>query len=245
MQYFIGNWKMNLNSPLEIKNMTDKFMEGNKNQKDYVGFACQTHQLSFLKDCLQGSNIKVGAQNFFPKESGAYTGEVSLESLKEFGAHFVLVGHSERRQYFGETNQSCLEKINYALNSQTKTVYCFGESLETFEEGKTAEFLKEQLSILKNVDPSQSENLILAYEPIWAIGTGKTATKEIINSTSITIREHLNETNPHLSSTPLLYGGSVKPQNIQEIMSVAEINGVLVGGASLEADSFSQITGGN
>jgi len=167
-----------------------------------------------------------GAQNFYPCQNGAFTGEIGLEQLNEFGINCVLIGHSERRQILGESEEFLRAKFEFAKGQNFKIVYCIGESLETRESGKTLEFLGAQL---KNIDLNY-ENLIIAYEPIWAIGTGKSASKAEISE----ILEFISRK----TSAPLLYGGSVNLGNIAEIYGINSCGGVLVGGASLDAQNF-------
>lgn len=236
-KYVLGNWKMN-HGLSEIKSYFENFTY--QSESAYVGVCPQTLHLENAKTLSQ--NLKIGSQNCAYETSGAYTGEVSPIALKELNVDFTLVGHSERRQYFGETNATCLKRIEKAHESNLLTVYCIGESLEEFESGKTLEVLTEQLkSGLFPILDKVINNIVIAYEPVWAIGTGKTATVEIISNVSSGIREILAAQSQAASELSLLYGGSVKPANAGEIAAIADVDGVLVGGASLKAEDFTEI----
>ncbi|BAY24907.1 triose-phosphate isomerase [Calothrix sp. NIES-2100] len=190
--------------------------------------------LSVLSKYLHGSRIQLGAQNVHWEENGAYTGEISPLMLTEIGARFVIVGHSERRQYFGETDATVNLRLKAAQKYGLTPILCVGETKEQRDGGKTESLILSQLEKgLVNVD---QDNLVIAYEPIWAIGTGDTCEVTEANRVIGLIRNQL--TNPNVS---IQYGGSVKPNNIDEIMAQPEIDGVLVGGASLEPESFARI----
>lgn len=200
--------------------------------------------LSMLKEASEGTNIKIGAQNMHWEEQGAYTGEISPMMLKDLGIDYCIIGHSERRQYFGETNETVNKKIKAALNHGIKAIVCVGETLEERNERKTEILLKNQITeAFKDIADKDTKNIIIAYEPIWAIGTGETATPEMANKTIAYIREVVRELyNDSISEEiRIQYGGSVKPNNIEDLMKQDDIDGALVGGASLKADSFSQI----
>jgi len=172
--------------------------------------------------------VILGAQNAYPQMQGAYTGEIGMEQLDEFGIHTLLIGHSERRTLMGETREKVAENYTFFAERNYEIIYCIGEPIEVREEGDAAveAYL---LGQLEGID-IHYERMILAYEPIWAIGTGRSATVEEISATHAMLRRHITQ--------PLLYGGSVKPANIEEIAAVENVDGVLVGGASLEVDSF-------
>ncbi len=192
----------------------------------------------------QGTNIKIGAQNMHWEESGAYTGEISAKMLKSIGVEYVIIGHSERRQYFNETDETVNKKVKAALKNELKPIICVGETLEEREKGKQEEIITTQTRMaLQTILKEQIQNIMIAYEPIWAIGTGKTATAEDANQAIKAIRNEIaliygEET---AQNTILLYGGSVKPDNCQELFSTTDIDGGLVGGASLKVEEFAPI----
>ena len=185
-------------------------------------------------------NLIVAAQNVHAADHGAYTGEISIPMLKEIGIDWVILGHSERRTYDNETSEKCNAKIKALLANDMIPVYCCGESLETFEAGKTASFVEEQIRKgFEGLTPEQAAKVVVAYEPIWAMGTGKNATKEIAEETIASIRAVLRDMFGKVAEEiRILYGGSVKPNNIAEYMSEPDIDGALVGGASLELASY-------
>lgn len=193
---------------------------------------------------VQGTNIKIGAQNMHFAESGAYTGEVSGKMLKSIGVEYVIIGHSERRQYFAETDESVNKKIKAAFENELKPIVCVGETLEEREAGKTVEIITNQTRLaLEGLTNDQVKNTIIAYEPIWAIGTGKTATSEDANNSIISIRDEIKRIYGEDVSEKVIiqYGGSVKSSNAKELFSTSDIDGGLVGGASLKPDEFSKI----
>jgi triosephosphate isomerase len=198
--------------------------------------------LATVKEIIKGSSIKLGAQNLFFEEKGAYTGEISPLMLAEL-CEFVIIGHSERRQYFNETNEVVNKKIKVALKVGLKPILCVGEKLEENEAGRTKQVIAEQLRFsLANVD--SIDDLTVAYEPVWAIGTGRAATGEQANGTIGFIRQSLAQlyTEAADQKMRILYGGSVTADNVAEFMKQPEIDGALVGGASLKADQFLSIT---
>lgn len=191
---------------------------------------------------LKATNVKLGAQNVFYEEKGAFTGEISPGMLLSAGCSYVIIGHSERRQYFMETDEIVNKKIKTARKNGLEVILCIGESLKEREENKTFEVLERQLTgSLKDIS---LEGITIAYEPIWAIGTGKTATKEQANEAHAHIREWLNKNRKGADKTRILYGGSVTPENIKSLMAEPEVDGALVGGASLKPDSFAGIVKG-
>ncbi|MBU2251527.1 MAG: triose-phosphate isomerase, partial [Candidatus Omnitrophica bacterium] len=200
--------------------------------------------LSEVSDILNGSNIGLGAQDLHWEEQGAFTGEISAAMLKDAGATFVIIGHSERRKYFFETDQSVNKKIIAAQSKNLTPIVCVGETLEEREENRTTQVVEKQLKQgLKNLNPESIEKLVIAYEPVWAIGTGRTATPGQAEEVHEFIRNWIKaEYSEELSSgLRILYGGSVKPSNIKELIGQPDIDGALVGGASLEKDSFAGI----
>ena len=190
-----------------------------------------------------GSNISVGAQNLFWEEKGAYTGEISGSMLKELGCQYVIIGHSERRQYFGETDADVNKKLQAAYRHSLIPIVCVGETLAEKEAGETLEVIYRQIKEgVSDLSTEQAENLVVAYEPVWAIGTGRTAMATDAQEVAAFIRQTLTEMYNHSAqSIRIQYGGSVKPGNIAELMAQADIDGALVGGASLDATSFAAI----
>ena len=192
----------------------------------------------------QGTNIKIGAQNMHFEESGAYTGEISGKMLKAINVEYVIIGHSERRQYFNETDGTVNKKVKSAFVNGLKPIVCVGETLEERESGKTAEIITKQTELaLEGLTNEQVKNTIIAYEPIWAIGTGKTATSEDANNSIKEIRNKIAKIygTEVAEEVIIQYGGSVKSTNAKELFSTSDIDGGLVGGASLKAEEFSKI----
>ena len=238
-----GNWKMNM-LPNEAINFIDKLTPLVKETKNEVILCVPYTDLFYTLLHVQGTNIKVGAQNLHWEEKGAYTGEVSAPMLKSIGVEYVIIGHSERRQYFAETDETVNKKIKSALKYSLKPIVCVGESLEQRENGTTEKVISNQIQKAFDEIPVEELNkIIIAYEPIWAIGTGKTATKEQANETIKQIRNELakiygeNEANNAI----IQYGGSVKATNAKELFEMSDIDGGLIGGASLKAEEFSKI----
>lgn len=238
--YMIGNWKMNQSqqelevffSGLEIKH----------NQNNYWIAPQLIHIDKALKFGAQ-AGILIGAQNASSEDHGAFTGETSTASLMEMGAHFCLVGHSERRAIYNECDKFINAKVSKAISTGLVPVLCVGETLEERESNKTKDIVLGQIKAgLKGIELNNEAELIIAYEPVWAIGTGKTATPEMAQEVHAAIRELLvsiyGETGKDIS---ILYGGSVKPANVVELLAQVDINGGLVGGASLKADDFSKL----
>jgi len=238
-----GNWKMN-KTPSEaaefIKDLASKVAEAEAELVVAVPSVC-------LRDAVtsaDGSNIRVGAQNLHHKEKGAYTGEISASMLKDVGAEYVIIGHSERRQYFGETDETVNKKILAALNVGLTPIVCVGESLVQREQGVTTELVRYQVKVaLNGLSDDEVQGIVIAYEPIWAIGTGKTATSEQANEVCGVVRDVLAElyTEDVAQKVRILYGGSVTADNSKELFDMIEIDGGLVGGASLKLDDFSVI----
>lgn len=240
-----GNWKMN-NTVEESVNLAKKLVEFsacfNKNREILI--CAPFTSLYALKEVVKNSNIKLGAQNMHFEESGAYTGEISPIMLKDIGVDYVLIGHSERRQYFKEDDELLNKKLKAALKFNIKPILCVGETLEQREANIEKETVENQLANgLKGLNEEEIKNIVIAYEPIWAIGTGKTATSEQANEMISFIRNVVGKLyNNHISENIIIqYGGSVKGSNAAEIMAKDDIDGALVGGASLIADDFIQI----
>lgn len=192
----------------------------------------------------RNSNVGIAAQNCYWVKEGAYTGEVSAPMIKAVGAEWVIIGHSERRQYFGETDETVLKKTVAALDAGLKPIVCVGERLEEREAGKTADVLKTQFAGgVAGLTAEQFAKVVIAYEPVWAIGTGKVATPEMAADAHKVLRAEIREKfgAEAAAATRILYGGSVKPDNVKGLMAMPDIDGALVGGASLEPNSFSSI----
>lgn len=235
--YMLGNWKMN-QSVQDVNAFCSEVAENwaNMPKSAQCGIAPQALHLSMSREKLP-RDIMIGAQNSSEHLQGAFTGETSPVAIRDVGASFTLVGHSERRQIFGENNKLLNSKAKLALGCELKVVFCIGETLEEREAGSTEAVLKHQLvEGLKGINPTS--NLIIAYEPVWAIGTGKTATPEMAQETHAFVRKVLAEIGHDASSTSILYGGSVKPDNVQGLLACPDIDGGLVGGASLKAKDF-------
>lgn len=240
----IGNWKMN-NSIAESSLLTEKLK---KSLKDIAGveivIAPPFTSLFCLSAIIKGSDIKLAAQNIFWEDRGAFTGEVSPLMIVDLGCEYVIMGHSERREYFRESDEIVNKKVRSALRNRLKAVVCVGESIQEREEDKTMQVIESQLRrVLEGLTLNEVKELTIAYEPIWAIGTGRNAAPEQANIVHRYIRRLLTQLfNEEIASgIRILYGGSVKPSNSAELMSEKEIDGFLVGGASLDADSFTQI----
>ncbi|AKL94702.1 triosephosphate isomerase TpiA [Clostridium aceticum] len=235
-----GNWKMH--NTIDDAVALVKELKGEVAKTDVkVVLCCPFTVLGEVKKALEGSNIALGAQNMHWEDYGAYTGETSADMLKDHGVDYVIIGHSERRQYFNETDETVNKKVKKALEKGLIPILCVGETLEERESEKTYEIVKNQtLKALENIEKSQVEKIVLAYEPIWAIGTGKTASPEDANAVISYIREVLKEKYGEETSEiiPIQYGGSVKAANATEIMNQEDIDGALVGGASLKAEEF-------
>ena len=236
-----GNWKMN-KTPTEGVALVKELIPLVKDAACDVVVCVPATDLYAVGQALKGTNVKLGAQNVHFAESGAYTGEISCDMLKELGVEYVIIGHSERRQYFGETDQTVNMRTLKALEKGLIPIVCVGESLEERETGKTEEVLLRQITEgLKGVE--DLSKLVIAYEPIWAIGTGKTATSQQANETIGFIRKTLAENfcPKCAAKVRIQYGGSMKPSHAAELMSMEEIDGGLIGGASLKAVDFSQV----
>jgi len=200
--------------------------------------------LPAVVEAVQGTRIGIGGQNMFWEKEGAYTGEISAQMLKATGCSHVIIGHSERRQYFGETDDTVNRKLKAALSAELQPIVCVGELLEEREAGLTEEVLTRQCNIaFSEISGIEAAPLIVAYEPVWAIGTGKTATPEMAAEAHRLVREQAAKAfgDEPAANLRILYGGSVKPENAKALMSQIEIDGALVGGASLDPHSFAKI----
>jgi len=240
-----GNWKMFFH-PAEAEKLILELKPLVKNGEVDVVVCPPFVDLPAVLKAAEGSNIMVGAQNMFWAEQGAFTGEISPLMLKAMEVDFVIIGHSERRQLFGETDEAVQKKVQAAFLHQIKPIVCVGETLEQREKGKTRAVVEGQVMTgLAGLLPNQAENLIIAYEPVWAIGTGKNASAEDAETVISQIRSVFAAMYGEQAGNRvrILYGGSVKPENIKEFMIKPNIDGALVGGASLKSDSFSRIVG--
>ena len=238
-----GNWKMN-KLPNEAIDFIDRLTPLVKDTKNEVVVCVPYTDLFYALLTAQGTNIKIGAQNMHFEEKGAYTGEVSGPMLKSIGVEYVIIGHSERRQYFNETDETVNKKIKAAFANGLKPIVCVGETLEQREAGKTVEIITKQTELaLEGLTDEQVKNTIIAYEPIWAIGTGKTATSEDANNSIKEIRNKIADIygKDVAEEVIIQYGGSVKSTNAKELFEMSDIDGGLVGGASLKAEEFSKI----
>lgn len=234
---FAANWKLN-KGPKETREYFTKLLaQASITELESMVFFVPATNLEAAAETLKGKPVKIGPQNCYLKTSGAFTGEVSAQVAKEIGATVGLVGHSERRQFFGETDQWVTEKSYLLQSLGLAPMICVGESLSERQSGMTNEVVKAQLSKgIEKLDLSKS--FYIAYEPIWAIGTGQVATHEQVSEVHAFLRSELMKLKPELESTPILYGGSVKPENAKSLLSIKDVNGFLVGGASLEVESF-------
>ncbi|MBN2724483.1 MAG: triose-phosphate isomerase [Deltaproteobacteria bacterium] len=241
-----GNWKLH-NTLNASEELAEAIAEGTKNyaEKVNIGVAPVFTSLVNVRRILgEVSHIKLLGQNGYPKPNGAFTGEVSFSLLSDVGCDGVLVGHSERRHLFGETNKLVGEKVESALQTGLEVILCLGESLSEREEGRTWEVVEEQLeSAMFHVPPVSREKLIIAYEPVWAIGTGKTATPQQAQEVHALIRGKIRESwlGDAADKVIILYGGSVNDKNAKDLFSQKDIDGALVGGASLKPESFISI----
>ena len=239
-----GNWKM-YKTVSETSAFFEKFcpLVDKLNDRDIV--ICPTFvNLAAAVETTKGTRVEIGAQNLYWAKEGAYTGEISGPMLVAVGVKWVLVGHSERRQYFGETNETVLKRTQAALECGLRPIVCVGERLEERESGATNSVLEEQFRDgIAALTPEQFAKIVIAYEPVWAIGTGKTATPEIAEQAHAHIRSLVDSKygSDAASDIRILYGGSVKADNAKTLMSQPDIDGVLVGGASLDPASFAAI----
>ena len=231
----VGNWKLNGSREL-LNEMVPALKEVDSTQVETV--ICPPYV--YLADDIDG--VQKGAQSVATHESGAYTGEVSGAMLREVGCHYVIVGHSERRSMFGETDEVVAQKVKATLNAGLIPIICVGETEQERENEETMAVITRQVKAVMDILPSFSDSLVFAYEPVWAIGTGKTASCEQAEEVHKNIRQILISYNHELgNSTRILYGGSVKPENSKELFSSENIDGGLIGGASLKVDDFLQI----
>jgi triosephosphate isomerase len=238
-----GNWKMNKTST-EAKELALEVKAEVGDITDVQVCMCPPFtSIESVSAVISESNIALGAQNLYPKESGAYTGEIAPAMLRDLYCTFVILGHSERREYFGETDEFINEKTKVALENNLKPIVCVGETLEQREAGDTMKVVSTQTKgCLKDLTTEQADSIVVAYEPVWAIGTGKTATPEMAQEVHAGIRELLVEQFGEAGNKiRILYGGSMKPGNASELLDQADIDGGLIGGAALKSKDFVEL----
>ena len=237
-----GNWKMNA-SKGSVNKLVLGILSGMDNVSSKVVICAPFPYLSQVEALISHSQVSLGAQNLNINTSGAFTGEVSADMIKDFGAQHVIVGHSERRSLYGETNTIVAEKVKAALDSDLIPLFCVGETLEQREAGETESVVADQINtVVDLVGIAAFLKIVVAYEPVWAIGTGVTASPEQAQSVHAFIRQLLaNKSNDVAQQTPILYGGSMNAANANELIACADIDGGLIGGASLKPEDFLQI----
>lgn len=239
-----ANWKM-YKTPDQTREFFHDFLPlVSGHDRDEIVVCPPYIDLAAALEATQGSNVAVGAQNVHWKEEGAFTGEISASMLLSLGVPYVIIGHSERRQYFGETDDTVNLRLKTALEAGLTPICCIGEFLEEREAGLTEDVLRRQcVRAFHSISAKKAAKLIIAYEPVWAIGTGKTATPQLASEAHLVIRDEAAEVfgKEFAGNLRILYGGSVKPDNAKALMSEEEIDGALVGGASLDAKSFAAI----
>ena len=241
-QYCVANWKMNLTQS-KVKSFINKWKNKNLNNRDIKTIFCPSFTdinitAELLKDCYE----EVGAQDVSCESAGAFTGEVACAMLKEAGCQWVIIGHSERRYIFGETETMIQKKLDKIIIEGMYPILCIGESIEERDAGNTQQILSRQLSVAcKNLARNGKDTFVIAYEPVWAIGTGLTATTDMIYETHQDIRNILNDNEFNGDEISILYGGSVSDKNASELSAINNVDGFLVGGASLDANKFYSI----
>lgn len=238
-----GNWKMN-KTTTEAAQLVDELIPAVQDASCEVVICTPYTDLVTAVAKTKGTNIHVGAENVHFEASGAFTGEISAAMLVDLGVEYVIVGHSERRQYFAETDQTVNKRTLAALNAGLKAIVCVGESLQQREEGVTEELVRMQTKIaLRDVTAEQMANVVIAYEPVWAIGTGKTATADQAQEVCAQIRKVIGELygDAVAQATTVQYGGSMNAKNCEELLSKQDVDGGLIGGASLKAADFAVI----
>ena len=239
---FAANWKMN-HGPAHARGFLDRFLDGHQHEsgREVWFFPPAVSIESVAQRVARLPGILVGAQNVYWEPKGAFTGELSVSMAKDAGARAVLVGHSERRHVFGETDDETGRKVRAVLDSAMTPLLCVGETLKERDNGKTLAVIHRQLAALDGLDGESLAQMVVAYEPVWAIGTGQNATPADAAAVHAAIHSWFEERAVAGGNVPVLYGGSVKPGNAQELLSEDEIDGVLVGGASLEPESWQAI----
>ena len=244
LPFIAGNWKMNktVAEAIDLVKQLKASLSGIEGVE--VAVAPPFTALFVVRKELEGSSIQLAAQNLFWEEKGAFTGEIAPPMLKEVGCHYVILGHSERRQFFGETDETVNRKVRATLSHGLKVIFCIGETLKEREEGKTFAVIERQVpGGLRDIRKEEMSSIVIAYEPVWAIGTGKTATPEQAEEVHRFIRKKLVQlySKEIAESVRIQYGGSVTPENVKGLMGKENIDGALVGGASLKSETFSKI----
>ncbi|MDA9190711.1 triose-phosphate isomerase [Alphaproteobacteria bacterium] len=239
---YAANWKMNgdLSFVLSILSEIKAEIIPNLSNDSSIILCPPFIHLNAVLNETENSSIKIGAQDCSAHQNGAYTGEISASMIKDIGSDWVIIGHSERRQYHNENNALLSQKLIAAEQSSLKVIFCIGETHEQYIAGETQKILAEQLSAISEIQPSDLE-FIIAYEPVWAIGTGLVPTLDEINQVHSFVKLHLSKITQRSINYPVLYGGSVNPENANQIKALTEVDGVLVGGASLRCEKFKQI----
>ncbi len=241
-RFVAGNWKMN-GSLAQNRDLLNALIDTVKNAESDVVVFPPAIYIQQVATMVEGTNIKVGVQNISPEAKGAFTGEISLSMVNDFGCDYVLIGHSERRTLYGETNEDVAKKMQAVVDAKLTPVICVGETLEERESGRTEAVIKEQLtSVIDAIGIDAFNNAVIAYEPVWAIGTGKTATPEEADQVHDFIHCTLKVYDDNISDlVRVVYGGSVNASNVDSLFAKQNIDGALVGGASLEAEGFTKI----
>lgn len=242
--FICGNWKMykTVAEAVDFVNQAKSLVAGVKDVE--IGIGAPATALKSLADAAKGTNIEIGGENCHWEKEGAFTGEISTGMLVEAGCSFVIIGHSERRQYFGETNETVNKKVKAALAAGLTVIVCCGETLEQRESGKTDAVVTDHAKNgLAGLTPADMAKVVIAYEPVWAIGTGKTASPAQAQEVHAVIRKLLGDMfgKETADTVRIQYGGSVKPENVKDIMAQPDVDGALVGGASLKPDSFAKL----
>ena len=238
-RFCVANWKMNFNSS-DTKSFLENWEKKDLNNKEVKTIFCPSFtELNTTAELLQNSDSELGAQNVYYLSNGAYTGEISCRMLKDLGCNWVIIGHSERRAIFGETDEMVCHKLDKLTSENMYPIVCIGETKDERENGKTEEVLSRQLLVaFENQKGKNIEHTVIAYEPVWAIGTGITATIDMISEAHQCIRNIFNTNGFNGNEISILYGGSVTNENAAELSEITDVDGFLVGGASLDVDKF-------
>ena len=241
-----GNWKMNM-TVSEAGVFADELLKNTLNESVEAAICAPFIDLPVLIEKLKDTNIKIGAQNAYYEESGAFTGEISAPMLKDLGVHYVIAGHSERRELFGESDSDVNKKVRAVIEAGMVPIICVGETEAERDLGEhTAKVAGQVKAALEGISPEAAGELVIAYEPIWAIGTGRSATSDDANAMCASIRTEVEKLYDKgiADSVRILYGGSVKPATIEDLMSKSDVDGALVGGASLKSDDYTALISG-
>lgn len=241
-----GNWKMNM-TVSEAGVFADELLKNTLNESVEAAICAPFIDLPVLIEKLKDTNIKIGAQNVYYEESGAFTGEISAPMLKDLGIHYVIAGHSERRELFGESDSDVNKKVHAVIEAGMVPIICVGETEAERDLGEhTAKVAGQVKAALEGISPKAASELVIAYEPIWAIGTGRSATSDDANAMCASIRTEVEKLYDKgiADSVRILYGGSVKPATIEDLMSKSDVDGALVGGASLKSDDYTALISG-